>query len=242
MPSLFRRKTAEPAAEPVTTEPAADAAHRPKGYTPSKKELGQATPKRVSTGRRVGPEAAAPANRREQVKQMRERQRQERAEAAEGMRAGDERYLLARDRGPERLLVRNIVDSRRTVGTWFFGGALIVLVGSAIRIPAVQLGSNILWLILAVGVVHRDRRFVGRVPEHLPVAVGDDDLRPHPRPLPPQQVELRREDPKWAAPDVDLVAGVGQLPLGEDQQVRARAERADPAALRGLPGRRGCGG
>ena len=40
------------------------------------------------------------------------------------MRAGDERYLLARDRGPERALVRDIVDSRRTVGTCFFGGAL----------------------------------------------------------------------------------------------------------------------
>ena len=35
------------------------------------------------------------------------------------VRTGDERYLLARDRGPERALVRNIVDSRRTVGTWF---------------------------------------------------------------------------------------------------------------------------
>ena len=62
---------------------------------------------------------------------MRERQRQERAEASAGMRAGDERYLLARDRGPERALVRNIVDSRRTVGTWFFAGALIVLIGSS---------------------------------------------------------------------------------------------------------------
>jgi hypothetical protein len=152
VPSLFRRKPADVAAPEVTEEVPDDAAPRPKGYTPSKKELGQATPKRQATGRRFT-EGAAPANRREQLKQMRERQRAERAEATAGMRAGDERYLLARDRGPERLLVRNIIDSRRTVGTWFFGGALIVLVGSTVRIPAVQLASNALWLLLAIGVV-----------------------------------------------------------------------------------------
>ncbi len=151
MPSLFRRKPADVAASEVTEEVPEDSTPRPKGYTPSKKELGQVTPKRTAPGRRVVD--AAPATRREQLKQMRERQRQERSEAAAGMRAGDERYLLARDRGPERLLVRNIVDSRRTVGTWFFGGALIVLVGSTVRIPAVQLASNILWLLLAIGVV-----------------------------------------------------------------------------------------
>ena len=56
--------------------------------------------------------------------------------------------------GPERLLARNVVDSRRTVGTWFFGGALIVLIGSnaadAAAGPAV---SNVLWVALALGVV-----------------------------------------------------------------------------------------
>jgi hypothetical protein len=149
--SLFRRKPADVAAPEVTEEVPDDATPRPKGYTPSKKELGQATPKRSATGRRFT--EAAPTNRREQLKQTRERQRIERAEAAAGMKAGDERYLLARDRGPERLLVRNIVDSRRTVGTWFFGGALLVLVGTTVRIPAVQIASNVLWLVLAIGVV-----------------------------------------------------------------------------------------
>ena len=152
MPSLFRRKTAEPAAEPVTTEPAADAAHRPKGYTPSKKELGVTTPKRSSTGRKVG--ATAPQNRREAYKSMRERQRTERAEAAAGMRAGDEKYLLARDRGPERGLVRDIVDSRRTVGTYFFVGAFIVIFGSGSWMPpVVQLAATVLWTVLAAAVI-----------------------------------------------------------------------------------------
>ncbi|RQX13516.1 DUF3043 domain-containing protein, partial [Micromonospora chalcea] len=59
-----------------------------------------------------------------------------------------------RDRGPERLLARNVVDSRRTVGTWFFGGALIVLVGSNQAMPPiVRLLSNLLWGALALGVL-----------------------------------------------------------------------------------------
>jgi hypothetical protein len=151
VPSLFRRKS-DDAADSVTTAGPAEEAPRPKGYTPSKKELGVATPKRQNTGRRVG--EPAPTNRREASKSMKDRQRAERAEASAGMRAGDERYLLARDRGPERRLVRDIVDSRRTVGTWFFAGALIVLLGSSTRMPpVVQLGANLLWAILAIGVV-----------------------------------------------------------------------------------------
>jgi hypothetical protein len=150
VPSLFRRKTADVAETPAA-QPAAPATPRPKSYTPSKKELGVVTPKRQSSGRRVG--EPAPSNRREAYRQLKDRQRAERAEAAAGMRAGDERYLLARDRGPERLLVRNIVDSRRTVGTWFFAGALIVLVGSSTRMPVqVQLAANLLWAFLAVAV------------------------------------------------------------------------------------------
>jgi hypothetical protein len=152
VPSLFRRKTGDAATDTVTPEPVQEATPRPKGYTPSKKELGQVTPKRTNSQRRAA--EPAPANRREAYKKMRERQRLERAEATAGMRAGDERYLLARDRGPERALVRNIVDSRRTVGTWFFAGAIIVLIGSSARMPvAVQLGANLLWAVLAVGVI-----------------------------------------------------------------------------------------
>jgi len=151
VPSLFRRKPAEPA-DAVTNDPAEQAVPRPKSYTPSKKELGLATPKRTSNARRVGD--PAPQNRREAYKSMRERQRAERAEAAAGMRAGDERYLLVRDRGPERALVRDIVDSRRTVGTYFFVGAFIVIIGSGGWMPpAVQFASTILWMLLAFAVI-----------------------------------------------------------------------------------------
>ncbi|WP_203938825.1 DUF3043 domain-containing protein [Spirilliplanes yamanashiensis] len=152
---MFRRKSADLVADASAEVTPADepATPAPRGYTPSKRELGKQTPKRSSVQRRRVAEKA-PENRREAYRQLRDRQRAERAEATAGMKAGDERYLLPRDRGPERSLVRDVVDSRRTVGTYFFGGALVVLIGSQPMMPkVVQLGTNILWVILAAGVV-----------------------------------------------------------------------------------------
>ncbi len=141
--SLFRRKSTDlvdEAAAPVTPEE--EPAARPRGYTPAK---GRETPKRPTAGRRP-PVATKPLTKEER----REQRRRLRAEsAAEFRREGG-----PRDRGPERLLARNVVDSRRTVGTWFFGGALVVLIGSNQAMPpAVQLASNLLWAALAFGVI-----------------------------------------------------------------------------------------
>jgi hypothetical protein len=153
VPSLFRRKSddlVEEAPAEVTPPPAEN---RPKAYTPSKKELGVATPKRSAAQRRRVNEPP-PANRREALKRMREKQRAERTEAMEGMRSGDERYLMPRDQGPERALVRDIVDSRPSTGTYFFFGAFIVLAGSLGRLPAeVQLGLNLLWVALMIAMI-----------------------------------------------------------------------------------------
>jgi hypothetical protein len=158
--SLFRRKPTD-LIEDVDQDAVDDAeltggagVDRPaRRSTPSKREMGVVTPKRGSTQRRRVAEPP-PANRRDAARRMRERQRSQRSESLEGMRRGDEKYLLARDRGPERALVRNIVDSRRTIGTWFFGGALLVLIGSSGSMPPlIQLVSNLLWALLALGVV-----------------------------------------------------------------------------------------
>ncbi|MEV0730066.1 DUF3043 domain-containing protein [Polymorphospora sp. NPDC050346] len=145
MPSLFRRKSTAVVEEPVVEETPEPAHARPKGYTPSKKELGKETPKRPSVGRR-GAGDTKPLTKEE----ARAKRRQLRAEAAEEFR----REGGPRDRGPERRLARDVVDSRRTVGTWFFGGALIVLIGSSAAMPPiVRLVSNLLWATLAIGVV-----------------------------------------------------------------------------------------
>ena len=159
------REAAAAASDDADTDAAA--AER-RSYTAPK---GRETPKRVTTTRRA-PDPP-PANRREAYRQQRDRQRSERAEATAGMRRGDERFLLPRDKGPERALVRDIVDSRRTIGTWFFGGALIVLLGSSTYMPKiVQLASNAVWLALALGVILNSvliaRRIAREVRERFP--------------------------------------------------------------------------
>jgi Protein of unknown function (DUF3043) len=153
VPSLFRRKSTEPEVEPVV-EQLDDAGARRKSYTPSKREQGKTTPKRPGAlGRRAEP---PPTNRREAYKRTREKQRAERAEQRAGMMAGDERYLLPRDRGPERGLTRDIVDSRRTLGTWFFTFAILLFVGTtAARVipPVVLMSFNAIWAALGLAVV-----------------------------------------------------------------------------------------
>jgi hypothetical protein len=152
VPTLFRRKSADPVAE-VDASPSADegtlADAQPRSYTPGK---GKATPKRKDAGRRIA--EAPPKNRREAYRRLREKDRAERVENRAAMMAGREDKLLSRDRGPERRLIRDIVDSRRNVATTFFLGALIVIIGSSNAMPSVvQLAANAFWIVLALAVI-----------------------------------------------------------------------------------------
>ncbi|MDG4827191.1 DUF3043 domain-containing protein [Asanoa sp. WMMD1127] len=141
MQSLFRRKSSDVVEEtPEAPEPSPAA--RPKGYTPAK---GRETPKRPGASRQAGGNAK-PLTKEE----TRERKRQLRQEAAAEYR----REGGPRDRGPERQLARNVVDSRRTAGTYFFGGALIVLIGSNGAMPdLVRTVATSLWGVLLLAVV-----------------------------------------------------------------------------------------
>lgn len=150
MSTLFRRKSAEPQVTDVATPAESEIVRATRGATPSKKELGQATPKRTDGRRKPEP---PPANRREAYKRLRDKQRADRAEAMEGMRSGDERYLLPRDQGPEKALVRDVIDSRRNVGTWFFGTAFVVLLGTTMKNPAITLYAQLFWFAIALAAV-----------------------------------------------------------------------------------------
>jgi DUF3043 family protein len=151
---MFRRKSAD-LTSPADSGTADDAAlatmsdRRSRSYTPTK---GKATPKRMMAGRRtVEP---PPANRREALRRARAKQRENRAEVQAGRLAGKEEYLLPRDKGPERALVRDIVDSRRNIASYFLVGALVVIVGSSqVMPPVVQVGANVFWGVLAAAVV-----------------------------------------------------------------------------------------
>lgn len=159
VPPLFSRRNAtagpdttdEPVDVPSVTDESDESDQsvigQPRGYTPAK---GRPTPKR-SEARARKPATPVPANRREAARQMRERQRAERVEARAGMQRGDEKYMIARDRGPERALVRDLVDTRRSVGTWFFVAAFAILVGTNRAMPpVVQFTAQAFWLFVLV--------------------------------------------------------------------------------------------
>lgn len=112
---------------------------------------GRPTPKQ-SANRKRGPVAPAPMTtaearkrrkelRNSQTKEERKAERQARRAEMDSRRAkmmaGDEAYLLPRDKGPVKRYVRDLVDSRRNVLGLFMPSAL-VLVFFMMALPPVQ--------------------------------------------------------------------------------------------------------
>lgn len=136
---------------------------------------GRPTPKRnVAQGRRPGPPPPPPTTRKEAYKRMRETQASRRAQSRAGVARGDEAYLPARDRGPVRKLVRDIVDSRRNIGSFFLLIAGVALVGTLVPSLVVRAYASYVlfgfFLILIVDSVLLSRRVKATVAERFPDA------------------------------------------------------------------------
>ncbi|HYT10087.1 MAG TPA: DUF3043 domain-containing protein [Mycobacteriales bacterium] len=148
---LLRRRSDPPA----DVEPAAPAEPAAGALDPRRTAgKGKPTPRRrEAQRRRSGPVAPPPRTRREAYRRTREQGAERRTEAREGMRTGDERFLLARDRGPERRLVRDIVDSRRNAGVLFLFIAVVYVAGLFVRDARFQALAVSLWLTVLLLVV-----------------------------------------------------------------------------------------
>ena len=147
---LLGRKKDNPDADSAASEEDVQAGQERTGTTAPK---GKPTPKR-SQGRR-GPVAPAPMTagearrRRKEIgapKLTRDERKSERlarradmSERREKMMAGEDAYLLPRDKGPVRRFVRDVVDSRRNVLGLFMPSALgLIFVMLAMPSPTVQ--------------------------------------------------------------------------------------------------------
>lgn len=134
---------AESTPEPMTTA----------GTTAPK---GRPTPKRSDKDKKRGPVAPAPMTaaearqrRKEARKTMTKEERQAEklrarslvAERNERMKAGEEAYLLARDKGPVKRFVRDIVDSRPNVLGLLMPWTLVLVLGTLIA-PKIALYMN----------------------------------------------------------------------------------------------------
>jgi cation transport ATPase len=115
---------------------------------------GRPTPKRSEAqGRRQGPPPPPPTSRKEAYRRMRETQAANRGSARAGAARGEDAYLPARDRGPERRLVRNVVDSRRNVGSIFMLTAVLLLASYAVPSMAARSWMFAAWFAFFVLVV-----------------------------------------------------------------------------------------
>jgi Protein of unknown function (DUF3043) len=171
VPTLFRRKPAAEVVEPTPEGGDETSESRSKAYTPSKRERGVVTPKRGSTQPRRAAGASRPANRREASAQSRAERIKRRREDREAMMRGEEYALLPRDRGPEKRLVRDIVDSRRNVGTYFFATVFIIMLLTFVSVQAAlycNLVFALLLLLVVIDSVLLSRRVRRLVSERLP--------------------------------------------------------------------------
>ena len=172
---LGRKKDNPPSDGTEAAEAAADneSAAKESSATAPK---GRPTPKRDASRRR-GPVAPAPmtsAEARRRRKELRgpklsrDERREEKAtrrvamsNRRERMMAGDDDYLLPRDKGPVRRLARDIVDSRRIGVLGLFMPAALGLIFIMLAVPQVQFYiSPAMLILMAIMVI--DGFFLGR--------------------------------------------------------------------------------
>lgn len=134
---------------------------------------GRPTPKRSEAqGRRPGPPPPPPTTRKEAYRRSREQQSARRAETRRGAARGDDAYLPTRDRGPVRKLVRDVVDARRNVGSFFLAIAGVALIGTIVPSLVVRNYASFLlfgfFLLMIVDSVVLSRRIKRKVAERFP--------------------------------------------------------------------------
>ncbi len=157
---VFRRRSSgapevldqDPA--PAATSGSADADQPgagPAGAGPVGQNVGKGrpTPKRSEAERRRRQPYTAPADRKDAVKQSKDKDRTARARRFAAAKRGENWALPRKDQGPVRALARDYVDSRRRVSEYYMYavGALVIL----LFIPALRLYAD--YVVLAIVVV-----------------------------------------------------------------------------------------
>lgn len=140
---------------------------------------GRPTPsRRDAQGKRRGPVAPPPKTQREALKRSKQlrgtkdERRQRSADRRARMLAGDDAVLPARDRGPIRAYVRDLVDSRPHLMGLFMPLAIVIFVTVVVPIPGVQrLGGYFCMVMFAAMLIEGlllARQIIGRVRTKFP--------------------------------------------------------------------------
>ncbi|GAA5151588.1 hypothetical protein GCM10023340_30640 [Nocardioides marinquilinus] len=121
---------------------------------------GRPTPTRKEAEAAARERARVPRTRKEQMAKQRALRGEAGAKAREGMKRGEERYLLPRDKGPVRRFIRDFVDSR-----FSFAEVVIPLMIVSLFVPALVFP---LFLVLLVDLVVLRLRLRKQLRERFP--------------------------------------------------------------------------
>ncbi|ROR90419.1 DUF3043 domain-containing protein [Nocardioides aurantiacus] len=133
---MFRRSKAdEPATQP-TASPAGTTTGSGKGRpTPTRREAEAAAKAR----------ARAVTDSKEARRQARDKRAAESRRMREGMKNGDERYLMSRDKGPVKRFIRDFVDARVSIAEFLLPLLLLTFVLQASGNAALVRFGGALW-------------------------------------------------------------------------------------------------
>jgi hypothetical protein len=147
MPSLRKKPVPEP--EPETVEKL----HGKGRATPTRKEA-QASRRTGGSSRRAVSRAGAKPNDPKAARiAMREARREKAAEYRKAMNSGDLSKLPARERVPERVMARDIVDQRRNLGPLLLGVIVLAYFFGLAPVGSLKVAAFYLLPLCLVGIV-----------------------------------------------------------------------------------------
>ena len=115
---------------------------------------GRPTPKRKEAQSKRIVSSLAPASSKEEKKRAREQSRASRNASRAAYLRGEESALPLRDKGPARKYVRNLVDSRKSIGEYFLPIIFVVLLLSIFPVAALQYGGiALMYAVLLTAVI-----------------------------------------------------------------------------------------
>lgn len=157
--TVFRR-TAKQQPEPVQVE-------KPGGKgrpTPTRKEAQAAAKERARMG----------MDKKSAQKVLRERRAQDNQKVREGMRSGDQRYLMERDKGPVRAFVRDYVDTRISFMEYLLPVLVLIM---ALQFAGQQQLSSTLWSATILLLVIEVAWLLSRLSKEIRTRFPDEETR-----------------------------------------------------------------
>ena len=130
---------------------------------------GRPTPTRKEAEAAARARAKSPRTRKEQAKAQREARTTRQAQVRQAMKTGDERYYMARDKGPVRRYIRDSIDNRFSFVELLMPLLILnILIGLTGNLELISIGNTVLFAAVAVVVIElvilrfRVRREVAR--------------------------------------------------------------------------------